>query len=43
MLMLSTLKIELLLPQNDEKSMNAPFVGVSKKGPGRVMSLSPWD
>lgn len=32
MLMLSTLKIKILLPQNDEKSMSAPFDGVSKKG-----------
>ena len=30
--MLSTLKIKPLLPQNDEKSTSAPFVGVLKKG-----------
>lgn len=45
-LMLSSLKIKPWMPQNDEKSMSVPFVGVSKKGfgwPGRVMSLSTGD
>lgn len=31
-LMLRTLKMWPLVPQNDEKSMSAPFLGVSKKG-----------